>query len=843
MSRPDDLRGGSSHCGAPSESDSGTGAAMRFLMAGMAIPRPLRDKWPFMSSTGRARRNKTQAPVRRDWAEARAEIIGTTQLPQSSALLEATRALLLMFALCLPFLYDRSVLEAARDLRSTALHATAGLSIILLSAARFLQDKPIAPRRPPFIFWIGLTLLFWAGLASFSSISLNRVIPPMKDFIALALLAVVSAAVWNERFSRNLMWALCLPLFFMIILALAQDARWDDEIVRTQLPRWLNTVASYFAGALGYFEQAQIPGVTFANRNLAASFTGLLLPLTALLIRESRTHLARAVAIALFGSAFWLLILCRSRATWVSLAAGTASMLVIFHWIRFRGSISPRRLPLVVIAVALAVVIATFILERFTLREQWLHSSTDWIRPAYIINSISIIRDHWLTGVGPGNFGVIYPLYHDAIVDTPRLGYNVAERPQYAHNDLFQAFVELGVFGGAAYAATLLCTLFYAIKVIKHGTPGLQRRAYFLGLSILCLLTNSLMDFPLQFPAAAAVVCLLMGGITSDYEETEPKPESRSGGRIASLLLLGIGCMAVLTCLYDDVQRRSANVVMRQGMARLASGKVDEESIRLMELARDLYPRESKARDSIALAYVSYRGQQKISAERRIAAIKDALTENPWNPYLLAALANTYLAIVLSEEPATTLSASSAFAEVEQLFPTLWTVAHFSDFTFTIGGTIALLRGNLCASEAYFRLVLSGNKDDRTAAAGLMRINDIWEANHQSADTCVTASPTIIVPRIGRKGPQSKTKLPAPTCLMSFDHTAVAPDENAVLRWTSQGASIAVIKPWTGQLPTTGSLPGVHGTMNPQGIFAGPGGIARCTATLTPAPAPVAHTP
>jgi hypothetical protein len=73
-----------------------------------------------------------------------------------------------------------------------------------------------------------------------------------------------------------------------------------------------------------------------------------------------------------------------------------------------------------------------------------------------------------------------------------------------------------------------------------------------------------------------------------------------------------------------------------------------------------------------------------------------------------------------------------------------------------------------------------------------------------------------------------------PACAMSFEPASVEANQDATLKWTSEGAIVATVTPWTRKEAPVGRIDGARSgqTIISQGIFAGPGGIVTCNATL-----------
>jgi O-antigen ligase len=192
-----------------------------------------------------------------------------------------------------------------------------------------------------------------------------------------------------------------------------------------------------------------------------------------------------------------------SRASW--LAAG-CEVVFFASWLLLR-----RKKRLITIALVIIAVLA----GGYVLRDLPDDESFK-IRAAYNINSLAIVKDHPL-GVGVGAWKLAYPHYAHALVQTPPGGFGETLRPSRAHNDLMQAFVELGILGGLAYIVIFFMLIQTAWKIGGRMVLCLSTAVVGLG-------ANALMDFPLQLPLSPIVFWTFAGMIAGLSKNTSPNP-------------------------------------------------------------------------------------------------------------------------------------------------------------------------------------------------------------------------------------------------------------------------------------------------------------------------------
>jgi O-antigen ligase len=139
-------------------------------------------------------------------------------------------------------------------------------------------------------------------------------------------------------------------------------------------------------------------------------------------------------------------------------------------------------------------------------------------RPDIWRNTLQIIRDFPLSGVGLGTFRNIYPLYKTLTVQVPVF---------YAHSDFLQLISETGLIG-AGLAVWFLVIFFrdiYLVWLARHN-PFVKGIALGGLAGILAILLHSFFDFNLQIPANAflltVIIALTYKSVSLKFNEDEP---------------------------------------------------------------------------------------------------------------------------------------------------------------------------------------------------------------------------------------------------------------------------------------------------------------------------------
>lgn len=108
-------------------------------------------------------------------------------------------------------------------------------------------------------------------------------------------------------------------------------------------------------------------------------------------------------------------------------------------------------------------------------------------------NTIKIVEDFWIAGVGTGNFQYIYPLYDDG---------SVTLKIHHAHNDFLELLAEQGVVGFSLLAIVILFWVKNILFVFLKS-KSIKQNAYSIAslMAITGLLCHALVDFNFRIPS------------------------------------------------------------------------------------------------------------------------------------------------------------------------------------------------------------------------------------------------------------------------------------------------------------------------------------------------------
>lgn len=746
------------------------------------------------------------------------------------------RGLLLLFAATLPLYYDLGVPEVSGDIRWAATEFFAGICALLLLGEAVFKGHGTLRLRWPVLMWVALGLAFWVAISLIDALNWTRGILLIKALYAQLILMVVVYRTATPAFGRRLLWALVLPLFITSVVGMWQfqglnDASFHAAIDNSWLFFWAKPLVWVLDGAAGvvadwmgwgqrqlgivglstgYFLQSAVPGSTFANKNLAGSWTAMMLPIALYLLLTAKRWPAQALASVLLGLGSVFLIYSRARASWVALFAAlmTLALLVILvpAWrkavLRHLDMSHLWWLLLPVLMLGYwghdkSPVQGAYAIDRSPAEQVAALAGSSWNeiggRLAYNLNSLVITKDYWFNGVGLGSFYTIYPPYYGRIVVTPWNSYNVMARPQRTHTDMMQAFDETGIPGGILYVGlfvggiamalrfggkragalggyivgagmltmVLALTIFLEFQgmlampnpwnwlvellmaagiagmtfgalrswwyVRKETAPAddIQLMGLLMGIALLSISINALMDFPMQLPTAPAAAAMLLGVVCSLYMRRNPalvagpKLSVRTGRAGPTVLLVILG-VSWSWAMYDCYMFRDGQVLLKAAMVRIYGGVNDDTTVALLEKAYSIYPYDQRIQEHMGVAYSNYNGTLPISLDERIAKLEWVLTGDPWGANHLINLSGLYLqkaeAATNKGNPA---EAKMYFDKTEVLFGKLKEVADFSHFTWGIGGMLRMMEGQNDEAIWMFRRALAIQPDYQPAVAGL----------------------------------------------------------------------------------------------------------------------------
>jgi len=345
---------------------------------------------------------------------------------------------------------------------------------------------------------------------------------------------------------------------------------------------------------LQWVPQAESPASTFSNRNMAAHFVVICLPLAFAALLETRRPWARLAALAgLLGSVAFLYVTA-TRAAWLAMIV-VVFLLLAAGALRLGQAKRSTQVVSIVLLIAGVLLVGSLAGKLAALDDSdsassgWLlkaRTGTVELRLIYWKNTLAMAADHLPLGVGLGQFAVAYPRYHRA----GAIDWTFGEEFQLerAHNDHLEILAELGPVGFGAWVAIVL--LFFGLwrRVACNGGPEDARSAGFLGLSVVAFLVVAAFSFPMEraLPPIYFFACVgLMAALVPASGET-----TGVGAQYAKPLRVGLALLLVAYLVASGYAMRRAilsHAERARALEVLAEGREDAAAVHLAR-AREL---------------------------------------------------------------------------------------------------------------------------------------------------------------------------------------------------------------------------------------------------------------
>ncbi|MDQ6610490.1 MAG: O-antigen ligase family protein, partial [Bacteroidota bacterium] len=313
---------------------------------------------------------------------------------------------------------------------------------------------------------------------------------------------------------------------------------------------------------------------------LLASQIALAIPLC--LYFKAKKPSLRFVCWILLGvivSATGLLGLTNGRSGWLGFSL--AIFYIAYHYLnnrRFKKAILYFALPAGILFLVLLV---------------WYKQGSSNGRLLIYKVSAGMLKDHWIFGIGSGQFKVQYNQSQAAYFATHSIDSKealLADTTFYAFNDFFQFIIENGLPG----FLILVAVMFVLVQQIKQTVLKPENKHLFIAstASFICIVTGSLFSYPLQiFPIVfQAVVCLsIIGSFPSG---SGLKIDFLKNVKIPGIVLLLIGvCLCIQFYFYFQFSRKSLQAfeLGRSGFKQRAIEKYKELNDAIIKDGNVLY--------------------------------------------------------------------------------------------------------------------------------------------------------------------------------------------------------------------------------------------------------------
>jgi hypothetical protein len=496
---------------------------------------------------------------------------------------------------------DRQRLDATTPLPSLADRAAlivlqVGAVAVVVATAEYKQfelDRFFVPKE--LVLHVVATLAALCCLARARTLRLSRVDQLLGLFLALGLVSALFSTNWwaaGRAVALSLSGATCY--WCARAVARAGLARWlIAALALAGVAGALTSLLQTYGLRIDAFSLNRAPGGTFGNRNFMAHLCVIVLP--ALVLTTLRAGSPRAfgwwsAAVAAVAAA---LVLSRSRAAWLALitcvvvllvvaAAGGALALVVPNTLNWKSD-SPY------LETARSVV-------------NYREGSGRGRLVQYKTSARMSLR-HPVLGVGPGNWGVVYPRF--ASPGDPSLGSDGMTANPWPSSDWMTFLSERGPAAFVLLGLAMIALLVDAVRTLRTDrNPEHVLAAWALLGTVAVLLVVSTFDAVLLLPAPALIAWGLLGAL-SPPSRTRTIVELPTSQRIAAMLLVAI----------------LGGLAIARSSTQLAAMAVFESSTRAsrVERAAELDPGSYRIHLRLAESYAKRRSCANVRAHAEMA--------------------------------------------------------------------------------------------------------------------------------------------------------------------------------------------------------------------------------
>ena len=253
-------------------------------------------------------------------------------------------------------------------------------------------------------------------------------------------------------------------------------------------------------------------------------------------------------------------------------------------------------------------------------------------RLGYWRNTVEMIRDHPMAGVGIGNFQIMYPQYADAA--TTDVAFSLSSIARYPHNDYLNILADLGVVGGIL--AVVLIT-----AILRTWIAALRRVSDAATLQLFAAIGATIAGFGVlsffSFPLMKVLPCAVLAGNLASLVQIQ-QHRTNSGARNALTLrsappLSRIGRTAIavisLGILLANALTASRSITADMWFRKLVNADSSGLPFRVIECAQSV-ERNNPYRAQTGF----YRGKAHIdsgNAAHAVAVLKEYHQHYPYN--------------------------------------------------------------------------------------------------------------------------------------------------------------------------------------------------------------------
>lgn len=442
--------------------------------------------------------------------------------------------------------------------------------------------------------------------------------------VDLLLLGYLALSLLSAAFARNGWWAWRAAGVSWSGLLIYWSAR---ELARVGLGRRisLGLVAGAVVGVLTALGQAyglldsdllslsRAPGGLLGNRNFVAHLGAISLPTVVAASLGARSRRGYLLAVLSTLLIVLLLVLTRSRAAWLAtiLSGAVAGLLGFLPAGLWRDASVRRRIRGALLAGALGAVLALALPNALDWRSDspyadTLRGLTNYQegsgrgRLVQWRNSLGLVADDPLLGVGPGNWAVAYPAV--APPDDPSLSSDGTASNPWPSSDWVATLAERGIPAFLIFTAAGVLLLWTGARSWLAGPRGVDDLpALTLVATLTAVAVVGAFDAVLLLPVPALYAWALLGALAP----VDPFPTRRPATwRTKATVLLVVALVGALLTWRSVRQVRAMAVISVWGRmeTRIEAARLDPASYRIQLLVASSLRRRGRCREAAEFA-------------------------------------------------------------------------------------------------------------------------------------------------------------------------------------------------------------------------------------------------
>ena len=346
-----------------------------------------------------------------------------------------------------------------------------------------------------FILWSSVSLL-WVEDGYLAILTLTQ-------FVSYALIFFLIINAFQDKKNADLiLYALIYSLALVSIIGLLQYYLENINLIQN------------------IFGQTAKPGATFGNKNMASHFVVMTLPLVLIMLLSSKNNTKVVVYGIITALSSWFLIYTLARQAYVAIFVELLLLLLFFTLDKWKNKekaffVTVKEKKSKGIAVFFILLFLIFVSNFTSQGFNGLNSKIEKIQsisvneynprlPAWR-NTVEMIKDHPIIGVGVGQWAESYPLYYDRAMKD--IIFNEKTRLKRLHNDYLEIFANSGLIGFGFLMWLVYLVIARIWKILKDVDSQFRPQTLGLTLGLTGFSIVSMFSFPVEvyLPAFLAI--------------------------------------------------------------------------------------------------------------------------------------------------------------------------------------------------------------------------------------------------------------------------------------------------------------------------------------------------